>query len=109
MSLAIHGGTGNTQLQGLRNNFKADNRRRVAQRPPNLPRPATGLVVGSVQPSQPNTAFPHLLLTILVAIAAFLAIMPPAIAAQGKTVAKFVTPAEMRSGSLLLRSEGDRY
>src|SRR5215470_16792053 len=47
----------------------------------------------------------------LVAIAAFLATAAQA-AAQGapaKTVPVFVTPGEMRSGALLLKSEDDRY
>jgi Ca-activated chloride channel family protein len=49
------------------------------------------------------------LLLILVAIAAFFATAPRLYAAATVNVAKFVTPAEMRSGSLLLKSEGDRY
>src|SRR5215475_12125260 len=47
----------------------------------------------------------------LVAIAAFLATAAQAVA-QGvpaKTVPVFVTPGEMRSGALLLKSEDDRY
>jgi Ca-activated chloride channel family protein len=47
----------------------------------------------------------------LVAIAAFLATAAQAVAqgAPGKTVPVFVTPGEMRSGALLLKSEDDRY
>ncbi len=46
---------------------------------------------------------------ILTAIAAFFATAPRLYAGATVNVAKFVTPAEMRSGSLLLKSEGDRY
>jgi Ca-activated chloride channel family protein len=46
---------------------------------------------------------------ILAAIAAFFAAAPRLYAGATVNVAKFVTPAEMRSGSLLLKSEGDRY
>jgi len=46
---------------------------------------------------------------ILAAIAAFFATAPRLYAGATVNVAKFVTPAEMRSGSLLLKSEGDRY
>jgi Ca-activated chloride channel homolog len=47
----------------------------------------------------------------LVAIAAFLAAAPPAYAgsAAAPGVPVFVTPGEMRSGALLLRSDNDRY
>jgi len=46
---------------------------------------------------------------ILTAIAAFFATAPRLYAGATVNVAKFVTPAEMRSGSLLLKSEGDRF
>jgi len=46
---------------------------------------------------------------ILAAIAAFFATAPRLYAGATVNVAKFVTPAEMRSGSLLLKGEGDRY
>jgi hypothetical protein len=46
---------------------------------------------------------------ILAAIAAFFATAPRLYAGASVNVARFVTPAEMRSGSLLLKSEGDRY
>jgi Ca-activated chloride channel family protein len=50
---------------------------------------------------------------ILAAIAAFFATAPRLYAGASvnvaNNVAKLVTPAEMRSGSLLLKSEGDRY
>src|SRR5262249_57830919 len=49
------------------------------------------------------------LLVILAAIAAFFATAPRLYAGTTVNVAKFVTPAEMRSGSLLLKSEGDRF
>src|SRR5438445_2989507 len=54
---------------------------------------------------------PTLLPAIVLAIAAFLAVAPRlAVAAEATVnVAKFVTPAEMRAGSLLLKSEGDRF
>src|SRR5262249_11371423 len=54
--------------------------------------------------------FPLFLLN-LVAIAAFLATAAQAVAqgAPAKTVPVFVTPGEMRSGALLLKSENDRY
>jgi Ca-activated chloride channel family protein len=47
----------------------------------------------------------------LVAIAAFLATAAQAVAhgVPAKTVPAFVTPGEMRSGALLLKSEDDRY
>jgi len=48
-------------------------------------------------------------LVILAAIAAFFATAPRLNAGTTVNVAKFVTPAEMRSGSLLLKSEGDRF
>src|SRR5499426_1821030 len=49
------------------------------------------------------------LLVILAAIAAFFATAPRLYAGTTVNVAKFVTPAEMRSGSLLLKGEGDRF
>src|SRR5215510_13450127 len=52
---------------------------------------------------------PFPLLTIVVAIAAFFAFAPRLYAGAPVTVAKFVTPSEVRAGALLLRSEGDRY
>jgi Ca-activated chloride channel family protein len=48
-------------------------------------------------------------LVILAAIAAFFATAPRLYAGTTVNVAKFVTPAEMRSGSLLLKGEGDRF
>ena len=58
-----------------------------------------------------RTAILAFLLANLVAIAAFLATAPRARAEAPavKTVPVFVTPAEMRSGALLLKSENDRY
>src|SRR4029077_17331842 len=48
--------------------------------------------------------------TIVAAIAAFFASAPRLSAETAPvTVAKFVTPAEMKSGALLLGSDGDRY
>ncbi len=53
---------------------------------------------------------PALFLIILVAIAAFLATARRSPAAENASVARaFVTPGEMRSGALLLRSENERY
>src|SRR5262245_64141318 len=52
---------------------------------------------------------PFPLLTIVVAIAAFFAFAPRLYAGAPVTVAKFVTPSEVRAGALLLRSEGDSY
>src|SRR5215510_12225685 len=49
------------------------------------------------------------LLVILAAIAAFFATAPRLNAGTTVNVAKFVTPADMRSGSLLLKSEADRF
>ena len=46
---------------------------------------------------------------IVVTMAAFFASTARLHAEAAPTVARFVTPAEMRSGALLLRSEGDRY
>jgi Ca-activated chloride channel homolog len=62
-------------------------------------------------PKRFAACMPSLLPAIVLAIAAFLAVTPgPARAAEAAAkVAKFVTPAEMRSGSLLLKSEGDRF
>src|SRR5262245_14676498 len=54
-----------------------------------------------------RAAFP--LLAIVMAIAAFFAFAPRLYAGAPTTVAKFITPGEVRAGSLLLRSEGDRY
>jgi Ca-activated chloride channel homolog len=57
------------------------------------------------------TGLLYLVLANLVAIAAFLGAMPKAQAA-GAVAARvpvFVTPSEMRSGALLLRSDNDRY
>jgi Ca-activated chloride channel homolog len=53
----------------------------------------------------------HLCMMIVAAIAAFFANVPRLAADPPApvTVARFVTPAEMKSGSLLLRSEGDRF
>ena len=48
-------------------------------------------------------------LAIVFAIAAFFAVAPRLYAGTPVNVAKFVTPGEMRSGALLLRSEGERY
>src|SRR5438034_8936917 len=46
----------------------------------------------------------------LVAIAAFLATVAQAVAQQAaKPVPVFVTPGEVRSGALLLKSENDRF
>ncbi len=54
---------------------------------------------------------PHLLLTIVVTIAAFFASAPriEANAATPVAVPKFVTPAEVRAGALLLRSGEQRF
>src|SRR6266446_6870894 len=54
---------------------------------------------------------PHLLLTIVVTIAAFFASAPriEANAATPMAVPKFVTPAEVRAGALLLRSGEERF
>src|SRR5438132_10857612 len=54
---------------------------------------------------------PHLLLTIVVTIAAFFASAPrlEANATTPVAVPKFVTPAEARSGALLLRSGEERF
>src|SRR5262249_52366978 len=57
----------------------------------------------------PATRLSYRLLMILAAIAAFFATAPLLYAGASVNVAKFVTPAEMRSGALLLKSEGDRY
>jgi len=57
----------------------------------------------------PTTRQPYQLLVILAAIAAFFATAPRLNAGTTVNVAKLVTPAEMRSGSLLLKSEGDRF
>ncbi|MFL5000166.1 MAG: VIT domain-containing protein, partial [Xanthobacteraceae bacterium] len=57
----------------------------------------------------PATRLSYQLLMILAAIAAFFTTAPRLHADTAVNVAKFVTPAEMRSGSLLLKSEGDRY
>src|SRR6478752_2662516 len=57
----------------------------------------------------PTTRLSYRLLMILAAIAAFFATAPRLYAGASVNVARFVTPAEMRSGSLLLKSEGDRY
>src|SRR5215813_8549463 len=57
----------------------------------------------------PATRLSYRLLMILTAIAAFFATAPRLYAGTTVNVARFVTPAEMRSGSLLLKSEGDRY
>jgi Ca-activated chloride channel homolog len=57
----------------------------------------------------PTTRQPYQLLVILAAIAAFFATAPRLYAGTTVNVAKFVTPAEMRSGSLLLKGEGDRF
>jgi Ca-activated chloride channel homolog len=46
---------------------------------------------------------------VAVIIAAFFASAPRAHAEAAPTVARFVTPAEMRSGALLLRSQDDRF
>jgi Ca-activated chloride channel family protein len=46
---------------------------------------------------------------ILAAITAFFATAPRLYAGTTVNVVKFVTPAEMRAGSLLLKGEGDRY
>ena len=56
-------------------------------------------------------AIASLVLVNLVAIAAFLAASPRAHAEAPapRNVPAFVTPGEMRSGALLLRSENDRY
>src|SRR5262245_66044478 len=51
---------------------------------------------------------PHRLLAIVVAIAAFFAVAPR-LSAGPVTTPNFVTPGEMRSGSLLLKTEGERY
>src|SRR5262245_43296077 len=53
----------------------------------------------------------YLVLANLVAIAAFLAAAPPAYAGSPTApgVPVFMTPGEMRSGALLLRSDNDRY
>jgi Ca-activated chloride channel homolog len=59
--------------------------------------------------SWPATRQSYQLLVILAAIAAFFAITPRLYAGTNVNVARFVTPAEMRSGSLLLKSEGDRF
>ncbi len=66
-------------------------------------------VVWYLRRARPEVRLPHRLLMILVAIAAFFAVVPRLYAAASPNVAKFVTPAEMRSGSLLLKSEGDRF
>src|SRR5262247_1572738 len=60
-------------------------------------------------PIWPATRQSYQLLWILAAIAAFFATAPRLYAGTTVNVAKFVTPAEMRSGSLLLKSEGDRF
>jgi Ca-activated chloride channel family protein len=70
--------------------------------------------LASAAPSLPKRSAPHapgMLAAIVVAIAAFFAAVPhPAAAANPDvTVPKFVTPGEMRAGSLLLKSEGDRF
>src|SRR6266571_5996115 len=59
--------------------------------------------------TRPATRLSYRLLMILTAIAAFFATAPRLYAGTTVNVAKFVTPAEMRSGSLLLKGEGDRY
>src|SRR5262249_5341385 len=60
-------------------------------------------------PRRTASRAPFPLLAIVVAIAAFFAFAPRLYAGAPATVAKFVTPGDMRAGSLLLRSEGDRY
>jgi Ca-activated chloride channel family protein len=49
------------------------------------------------------------LLAIVAAIAAFFAVAPRLYAGTPAAVAKFVTPGEMRTGALLLRSEDGRF
>lgn len=49
------------------------------------------------------------LLAIVAAIAAFFAVAPRLHAGTPATVARFVTPAEMRTGALLLRTEDGRF
>src|SRR5205823_7853711 len=52
----------------------------------------------------------YLSLMLVAAIAAFFANVPRLVAQTPPVqVARFVTPAEMKSGSLLLRSDGDRF
>src|SRR5882757_1978325 len=66
-------------------------------------------------PRRMATAARYFVLGNLVAIAAFLSAAPraqaegPAANTAAKPVPVFVTPGEMRSGALLLRSENDRY
>jgi Ca-activated chloride channel family protein len=65
---------------------------------------------GSLQPpGRTASRAPFPLLTIVLAIAAFFAVAPRLYAGAPATVAKLVTPGEVRAGALLLRSEGDRY
>jgi Ca-activated chloride channel family protein len=56
-----------------------------------------------------RSAAPARLAAIVFAIAAFFTVTPRLYADTPVTVAKFVTPGEMRSGSLLLKSEGERF
>jgi len=57
----------------------------------------------------PTTRRPYHLLMIVAAIAAFFAAAPRLYAGASVNVSKFVTPADMRSGSLLLKSEDGRF
>lgn len=81
---------------------------------------AMTMAVGPVQRCKQHIVFGWLLrrtrpavgyrlLAIFVAIAAFFAVAPRLYAGTPVNVAKFVTPGEMRSGSLLLKSEGERF
>src|SRR5262245_30334482 len=56
-----------------------------------------------------RSAAPARLAAIVFAIAAFFAAAPHLNADTAVTVAKFVTPAGMRAGSLLLKSEDERH
>ena len=61
--------------------------------------------------TQPSPHIKRLLVAIVLAIAAFFAVLS-SLAAEPKTQvngARFVAPADMKSGSLLLKSEGDRF
>jgi len=103
-------GNSTTETQGTQSNIAAENDRHIRRGTQgHSSDPSFGFGCRGQRSWRITDFSPHLLTVIVAAIAAFFTIMPGPGRAETLTVPKFVTPAEMRSGSLLLRSEGDRY
>src|SRR5712671_383879 len=110
MSQVVHMGNSTTETQGTQSNIAAENDRHIRRGTQgHSSDPSFGFGCRGQRSWRITDFSPHLLTVIVAAIAAFFTIMAGPGRAETLTVPKFVTPAEMRSGSLLLRSEGDRY